>query len=205
MAVRTEELFRTGYFQGLQPGGDAWLRFIFEPKNCRFLPRAAAEDDPSWKQIIPYVVLTCGDQVFGYRRGQRSSESRLRALGSIGLGGHIRAQDETLFAAPGWPAYQAALERELSEEVALQGDVIDDRLVGLINDDSVEVGRFHIGLVHVRRLGQPLAKARESKIAAAHFAPVDEWRQGRGWELETWSQLCLDHWPAIASRPGWLP
>ena len=204
MAVRTEELFRAGYFQGLQAGGDAWLKWIFEPQRSRFLPRAEAENDPRWKQVIPYVMLSCGDAVFTYRRGRRSSETRLRELHSVGLGGHIRHSDESMFAAPGWEAYRAGLERELAEEVEVGAAVTEDRLVGLINDDSSEVGRVHIGLVHLRRVGAPAVRARETKIAGGRFVPVAE-LAGSGSAFESWSELCLLNWERLQAQPGWLP
>lgn len=209
MAVRTDELFRAGYFQGIQLGReqplDVWLRAIFDPHRSRFLPRSQAETDPTWKQVIPYAVLVCGDQVFCYRRGQRSTESRLRALHSIGLGGHIRASDETVFTQPGWPAYDAALRRELAEEVALGAAVAEERLVALLNDDSTDVGRVHIGLVHIWRLAAPVVHARESKIATARFASAAALAADGAGEFETWSQLVLSAWDPLQLQADWTP
>lgn len=205
MAVPTAGLLARGWLQGLQPGGEAWLEYIFEPRHSRFLPRAQAETDPNWKQVIPYVILCCGDQVFVYRRGQRSTEARLRALHSIGLGGHIRHSDDSLFAAPGWPAYQAALQRELGEEVEIGAAIVNQRLVALINDDSTEVGQVHIGLVHLLELAAPLARARESKIASAHFAPLPELISPDAPNFETWSAFCLANWEQLLALPGWQP
>jgi predicted NUDIX family phosphoesterase len=204
LAVPTAGLWGLGEIQGVKVGGTAWLEYVFEPRHSRFLPRAAAEEDPAWKQIIPYVMLACGDKVFCYRRGQRSSETRLRALRSVGLGGHIRHSDDSLFSVPGWPAYQAALRRELEEEVEVQAPIRRERLVGLINDDSTPVGRVHLGLIHILELAEPRVRAREQKIAGAQFAPVAK-LQGECEEFESWSALCLQAWAHLASQPGWLP
>ncbi len=205
MAVPTAELFRAGSFQGLQVGGGAWLDYLFEPRHSRFLPRAAAEADPSWKQVIPYVILACGGEVYCYRRGLQSTEARLRALHSVGLGGHIRPSDETFFQEPGWPAYQAALRRELEEEVAVGAAIESERLVGLINDDATPVGQVHIGLVHLFRLAAPAVKAREAKIAAGRFAPPQALLAPGGPSFESWSQFCLAGWDQLAAHPGWPP
>lgn len=205
LAVPRAGLFAAGHFQGLAVGGAAWLEYVFEPRNSRFLPRAAAETDPAWKQMIPYVLLTCGEEVFCYRRGQRSTEARLRALHSVGLGGHIRASDETFFEEPGWPAYQAALRRELEEEVSIGAQIAEERLVGLINDDATPVGEVHIGLVHIWRLAAPAVTARESKIAAGHFATPASLLAPGAPELETWSRFCLEGWAQLARQPGWRP
>jgi len=204
LAVPTAELWAQGEFQGVKAGGTAWLEFVFEPRHSRFLPRSAAEDDPAWKQIIPYVLLACDDKVFCYRRGQRSSEARLRTQRSVGLGGHIRHSDDSLFSVPGWPAYQAALRRELEEEVEVQAGLRRERLVGLINDDSTAVGKVHLGLIHIIELDEPRVRAREQKIAGGQFAPVAK-LQGETEEFETWSALCLAAWPQLAHQPGWLP
>ena len=203
MAVPTAELFRAGTFQGLQVGGEAWLDYVFEPRHSRFLPRAAAETDPSWKQVIPYVILACGDEVYCYRRGQQSTEARLRALHSVGLGGHIRPSDESFFNQPGWPAYQAALRRELEEEVEIGATFEGERLVGLINDDATPVGQVHIGLVHLFRLSAPQVKARETKIAAGRFATPAALVAPDGPSFESWSQFCLQGWRQLAAHRGW--
>ncbi len=205
LAVEAAELFRPGRFQGLQLGGEAWLAIIFEPRHGRFLPRAAAETDTAWKQVIPYVILACGERVFCYRRGQASGEARLRALHSVGLGGHIARGDEGLFAAPGWPSYQAALARELDEEVTIGAAVRERKLAGLINDDGTAVGRVHIGLVHVWRLAAEAVRAREAKIAAGRFATPRELLAAGAAELESWSRFCLERWDELAAQPGWAP
>lgn len=205
MAVPAAGLWARGGFQGLRPGGSPWLEYIFEPRNSRFLPRAQAEENPEWKQVIPYVILACGGSVFCYRRGQLSTETRLRSLHSVGLGGHVRASDDSLFSAPGWPAYAAALRRELEEEVELDTTVRRERLVGLINDDATAVGRVHIGLVHVFELEQPRVRARERKIAAGRFAGLAGLRGARAPEMESWSALCLRDWERIEAEPGWAP
>jgi predicted NUDIX family phosphoesterase len=204
LAVPTAGLWGLGEIQGVKVGGTAWLEYVFEPRHSRFLPRAAAEEDPTWKQIIPYVVLACDDKVFCYRRGQRSSETRLRTLRSVGLGGHIRHSDDSLFSVPGWPAYQAALQRELEEEVELQAPIRRQRLVGLINDDATPVGRVHLGLIHIFDLAEPRVRAREQKIAGAQFAPVAK-LQTETDEFESWSALCLAAWPRLAPQSGWQP
>ena len=144
------------------------------------------ETDPSFKQIIPYVVLRCSGQIFHYTRGKRATESRLQALRSIGVGGHISADDATLFDSP----YREAMFREVAEEVRLETDYTE-RCVGLINDDSTPVGQVHLGIVHVFELQQPKVERREQALTRAGFASVAELRAQRE-EFETWSQFLLD-------------
>ena len=90
-------LDRIGRFQGYSLDVDTYLPVLLDPGNNHFMERDTAEQDVRYKQLIPYVVLRWGETVFRYVRGQRSSESRLRAMRSIGLGGHIEPADRSLF------------------------------------------------------------------------------------------------------------
>ena len=65
------------------------------------MPRSRAEEDPAFKQIIPYAVFTSGEKILHYVRGAKSGEKRLVSKGSIGVGGHINDHDESLFSFDG--------------------------------------------------------------------------------------------------------
>lgn len=179
-----------GVFHGFSPDVDRYLLAILDPKNNSFRLRAQAETDPSFKQIIPYVVITDGERVLHYVRGKKAGEQRLVAKGSIGIGGHINDEDHSLFAV-GMDAFRAAVEREVREELNVEG-AFDAKPVGLINDDSVEVGRVHFGVVHVLRRRPEQVKKREQVIAQQEWLTPDELRDRRD-RMETWSQFCLDN------------
>jgi predicted NUDIX family phosphoesterase len=132
------------------------------------------------------VVLRWRDQAFHYTRGKASGEARLRALRSIGVGGHISAADQTLFDSP----YREALLREVAEEVRID-TTYEERCIGLLNDDSTPVGQVHIGIVHVFELAEPKVQRREQALTRAGFAPIAE-LQAQSAEFETWSQIVLD-------------
>src|SRR5664279_6659897 len=119
-----------GVFQGFSSDVDRYLPTILDKKNNSFQPRAKAETDPNFKQIIPYVVVTDGKSILHYVRGKKAGEQRLVAKGSIGIGGHINDEDHTLFAV-GMQAFQDAVEREVCEELSVQ-DSFDAKPVGLI-------------------------------------------------------------------------
>jgi len=177
-----------GPFQGLSTDVEHYLSAILEEGNNRFVSRRRAEHDPRLKQLIPYVIFRCGDRVFHYVRGQEAGESRLRAKGSIGIGGHIQPQDLNLFSSSR-TFYLAAAAREVAEEVRVQADHRES-IVALINDDSTPVGRVHFGIVHIWDLDKPAVYRRERQITKAGFVRAEELRARRE-TLETWSQLCL--------------
>src|SRR5664279_4674439 len=183
-----------GVFQGFNADIDHYLPTILDKKNNSFQPRARAETDPAFKQIIPYVVITDGKSVLHYVRGKKGGEQRLVAKGSVGIGGHINDEDHTLFAF-GRQAFQEAVKREVCEELAVQGE-FDVKPVGLINDDSTEVGRVHFGVDHVLFRRPEQVKKNEQVITQVEFLPIDELKAKRG-QMETWSQLCLDNLDAI--------
>jgi predicted NUDIX family phosphoesterase len=186
LAVPARVLDELGRFQGFSPRVEHYLPRLLAPAHLRYLARSEAETDPTHKQIIPYVVLKWRDQVFNYVRGKRATEARLRALRSLGVGGHIGAEDASLFETP----YREALLRELAEEVYLDSPYAE-RCVGLINDDSSAVGQVHLGVVHVFELEQPRARRREQALTQAGFAPLADLRACKD-EFETWSQFLLD-------------
>jgi predicted NUDIX family phosphoesterase len=183
-----------GAFQGFNAAVDRYLPTILDPKNNRFMPRGRAETDPNFKQIIPYVVITDGTSVLHYVRGKKAGEQRLVAKGSIGVGGHINDEDHSLFAV-GMQAFQDAVRREVCEELAVQG-AFDARPVGLINDDSTEVGRVHFGVVHVLRRTPEQVKKNEQVITQMEFLSLADLKAKRE-QMETWSQLCLENLEAL--------
>jgi predicted NUDIX family phosphoesterase len=178
-----------GSFQGLNFEAEKYLGVILSRGNNFFLPRAQAERDPAYKQIIPYVLVAFENSVLHYVRGKKAGEQRLVAKGSIGIGGHMNETDETFFALDE-AAYRAGVEREVNEEIRIDTQ-FDDRIVALLNDDTTEVGRVHLGIVHVFKLAKPKVQKREAIITHLAFRTRAE-LMGRRDSLETWSQICLD-------------
>ena len=135
------------------------------------------------------MLLVHGERVFRYVRGKKSGEQRLVAKASIGIGGHMNDQDQDLFAFD-LGAYENAVKREVEEEMFIETP-FTNHIVALLNDDSNDVGKVHLGVVHIFQLAEEKARKRESVITEAGFVPIAELRQQREM-LETWSQLCLD-------------
>ncbi len=189
LVVRRSLLEELGSFQGLNFKPQQYIGALLSRGNNFFLPRSQAENDPSHKQIIPYALIVHGETVLHYVRGKKAGEQRLVAKGSIGIGGHMNDSDESLFA---WDekAYRAGVEREVGEEVRIDAS-FDDQIVALLNDDTTEVGRVHLGIVHVFRLAEPKVQKREAMITNLSFLSRDELMARRD-TLESWSQLCVD-------------
>ncbi|MEI7809809.1 MAG: hypothetical protein WCJ07_15130, partial [Verrucomicrobiota bacterium] len=183
-----------GVFQGFNAEAERYLQAILDPKNNSFMSRAKAETDPQFKQVIPYVLITDGNSILHYVRGKKAGEQRLVAKGSLGIGGHINDEDHTLFAF-GLQAFQDAVKREVCEELSIQGE-FDARPVGLINDDSTEVGSVHFGVVHILRCAPEQVKKNEQVITQMEFVRVEELKAKRE-QMETWSQICLDNLGAL--------
>ena len=201
LVVRTELFHQLGHFQGFRPIGpgdaDHYLAELLRQENTNFLPRPDMEQDPSFKQLIPYVVFchTGRDgqrSVFQYTRGTGQGEDRLHRKRSVGIGGHISmidcgssgAEDRDTFS-----PYEEGMRRELEEEVIVETE-LTERCVGLINDDETEVGRVHLGIVHLAEVKHPAVAPRESEIVEAGFRPVGELLASLD-AFESWSQICL--------------
>ena len=189
LVVRRGLFDEMGSFHGLNFEPEKYLRALLSRGNNFFLPRAEAENDPSYKQIIPYALIVHGETVLHYVRGKKAGEQRLVSKGSIGIGGLMNDTDESLFA---WDesAYRAGVEREVNEELKIE-TAFEDRIVALLNDDTTEVGRVHLGIVHIFQLAEPKVQKREAMITNLAFLTKEELRARRE-QLESWSQICLD-------------
>jgi len=157
-------------------------------REGRFIRRGDAEDDPSQKQVIPYLVLRDGERWFLMRRTKAGGDARLHDLASIGVGGHLN---------PGDGDVAGGLRREWREE--LETDFTPDFTpVGLLNDDSTPVGAVHVGFVFTADAGGRPVEIRETDKLTGAFATTEE-VDGMRDNLETWSSLAFD---ALANRPG---
>jgi predicted NUDIX family phosphoesterase len=199
LVVRRSLFDELGSFHGLNFEPKKYLRALLSRGNNFFLPRAQAENDPTHKQIIPYAIIAHGDTVLHYVRGKKAGEQRLVAKGSIGIGGHMNEEKDELL----WnfaideAAYRAGVEREVNEEIRIE-TTFEDRIVALLNDDTTEVGRVHLGIVHVFRLAEEKVQKREAMITNMSFLKKEELLARRD-NLETWSQLCVDSFDRLLS------
>lgn len=188
LVVPRETLAETGLFQGLAFDVTPRLERLFAPGTARFMLRSKAEDDPGFKQLIPYVIMCCNGKYLSYVRGKRAGETRLVGNRSLGIGGHIN--DEIALFGDMRKTYFNAVQREVEEEINVKTEY-NDRIVALINDDSNAVGSVHLGVVHLWTLDSEAVEKREQMITQMTFMTADELLAVRD-TMETWSQLCLD-------------
>jgi len=189
LVIRRSLFDELGSFQGLNFEPEKYLKAILSRGSNFFIPRPEAEINPAYKQIIPYAVIAFEKTVLHYVRGKKAGEQRLVAKGSIGIGGHMNETDESLFAMDE-EAYRAGVEREVNEEIKIE-TTFEDRIVALLNDDSTEVGRVHLGIVHIFKLKEAKVQKREAMITGLTFLTKEE-LMARRESLESWSQICLD-------------
>jgi predicted NUDIX family phosphoesterase len=146
-----------------------------------FMRRGDAEDDPTHKQVIPYLVLRDGHRWFLMRRTRAGGDARLHDLWSIGVGGHLN---------PGDGDVEGGLRREWAEEVVADFEP-DFEPVGLLNDDTTPVGAVHLGVVFVADAGGRAVTIREVDKLTGAFATTDDVAAVRD-AMETWSRLVFD-------------
>lgn len=189
--VISRELFdELGSFQGIETDVVRYLEAILDPANNFFMDRGQAEEDPSFKQIIPYALFHHKGQYLHYTRGKSGGESRLHAQGSVGIGGHINPVDER--ADPlGRETYLAGVEREIDEELNIEGSH-KNRIVALLNDDSNDVGKVHLGVVHIFELENDDVTSAEDALANLAFQSAVDLKGSLYDTLETWSKFCVD-------------
>jgi predicted NUDIX family phosphoesterase len=178
---------RAGWYGLRTDGLDGFADLV--AREGSFRPRPAMESDPSFKQVIPYLVLRDGERFFLMRRTRAGGDARLFDRYSIGVGGHLNPGDKDLL---------GGLRREWAEEVVADFEPAF-RLVALLNDDTTDVGSVHLGAVYVAdAAGRPVAIRELDKLEGA-FAEPDEVAAVAD-RLETWSRLTFEYLEASAVR-----
>jgi predicted NUDIX family phosphoesterase len=152
-----------------------------------FVDRSEAEVDPAYKQIIPYAVIRqAAGSFFLLQRKSTQSEQRLHNKFSIGVGGHINPSE----VASGSDLIREGLTREVREELYIAPGY-REHLVGLINDDTTDVGRVHLGVLFELDTISPDVRVRETHKMDGAWALIGD--LGQIYEsLETWSQIVFD-------------
>ncbi len=189
LVVPTSLFHELGCFQGFCADVDRYVGPLLQSPRADYRPRSQMEIDPNFKQLIPYVLFEYRDKegqrhVFQYLRGGGQGEARLHAKRSVGVGGHIASHD-----GGGKAAYVEGMRRELEEEIVIDTPY-EEQCVGLINDDANDVGRVHLGVVHLCRVDRPAVRPRESELLDAGFRPAEDLLAQLD-TFETWSQICL--------------
>ncbi|MGR0160237.1 hypothetical protein [Paenarthrobacter nitroguajacolicus] len=156
-----------------------------------FMKRRTAERDSGVKQVIPYIVVCLNDKILGYRRSGSTTETRLLGWSSIGWGGHIeKADQEGLLDAMSLDGliFNCAL-REISEELSL-GYPVRRRQLGLIVDNSTDVGRHHLGWAELWSYSGDEFSADERTAEHVFRVAISD-RFEHEADLEPWSQWVL--------------
>jgi predicted NUDIX family phosphoesterase len=195
IVLPVDELNAANLAQGFDPDPDHILAAAFKPNVARVMPRSAAEADPRFKQLVCYVVLRRGNLIFHYQRSSMAGERRLAGRRSLGIGGHLNAADvgDCLDS----QSLRRGIRRELDEEVTVDEEP-SVRYLGIINDDSTEVGRVHVGLVALADLSAATVRLRDATLLDGRF-DRPEALVSHASEFETWSQLCL---PSLVNLQG---
>jgi predicted NUDIX family phosphoesterase len=191
LVVRREDVFPDGAWHGfVSENLDRHQRLIRE--RHFFKARSEVENDPSFQQIIPYVVFRHGDRYFLTHRLRASSEKRLRKQYSLGVGGHINPGD-----LEGGDPILDGLRREWSEEVIYEGR-FEARMLGLLNEDSSPVSKVHLGVVFLVDGDTPDIRIRETDKLAGELMSLEEMRMYY-LAMESWSQIVYDR---LVSQPA---
>jgi predicted NUDIX family phosphoesterase len=182
LVVNRETLFSTAVWQGMRKVDFKQYLDLIETHR-EFLPRSLMEVDPTYKQIIPYLVFQYADTFFLMQRAAKASETRLQSKFTLGIGGHIRHDDM----AKGSTIFDWSL-REFHEEVAYDGSLTVTPL-GILNDDSTAVGQVHVGFVLLLQGDSADIKVKD-ELQSGRLVTLAECYEHFD-RLETWSQFVL--------------
>lgn len=201
-AIPTAELWNllTYTYQGFIKGNSDILKKIV--RLGQFRRRNELEEDPSFKQIIPYALISFEEPKLSrdgqnqsyllFRRTSGQTEQRLHNKYTLGVGGHMNPGKSS---EPDEQYITDELKREFFEELRLSDtcSIVDIQFIGFINDETIPVSRVHTGLlfnilvsdkdVYVRETDKMTATWIEKSSLASHYDV-----------LETWSKIAYDHY-----------
>lgn len=163
-------------------------------KKSVFRPREELENDPSYKQLISYTLFISSKRIFVMKRLESQSESRLRGLLSVGVGGHMNPVEGIQ-----WPGKRRIADiksivgintvREIKEEVLVAGNP-PMRILGFLNDDENPVGQVHLGVASVVYLQSPILAVRETDKMVGAWVEFSKLHLLGS--FESWSTLVLE-------------
>ncbi len=181
LVVKRNLLFPQEAFQGFKPEDfGTYLTIINEHQE--FKPRSQMEQDPTYKQIIPYLIFKHADRYFVMQRHKKASEQRLQSKFSLGIGGHINKEDIQSANIFNWA------QREFYEEVNYNGNLTVTPL-GIINDDANAVGQVHIGFTFLLQ-GDSADISVKSELQSGTLMTLEECKLVHD-RMETWSQMLV--------------
>ena len=182
LVVPRSDLFFEGAWHGIKEVDfDAYLDTIAQHKQ--FLWRSVMEEDPTYKQIIPYLIFQYQDRFFLMQRRPNASAKALQNKFSLGIGGHIRQEDMTNGSLFSWA------EREFHEEVSYQGS-LTIKPIGIINDDTNAVGQVHLGFAMLL-VGDSSDITIKDEHKSGVLVALDECATFYD-SMETWSKFIVD-------------
>lgn len=157
--------------------------------NGLFKSRNELENDPSYKQIIPYAIICCNDMLYMFHRTKKQTETRLHNLYSLGVGGHMNPWGESIDV----DYMNHELKRELNEEVIVHKDcnIKDIRPIGFINDDTNEVGKVHLGVLYHIKLSNMHIEINEKEKMTGQWIKITELKNYYS-QMESWSKIYCD-------------
>ncbi len=147
----------------------------------------AMEEDPTYKQIIPYLILKFENKYFCYKRTNKAGEKRLHDNYSIGIGGHINPIDKT----KNNNLILTSIKREFEEEVKYAGKT-EPKLIGYINDDTNPVGEVHLAMVYLIELENQNVTLNEIELNDGKLMDINEIKNYYN-NLESWSQIVYNY------------
>lgn len=143
LVIKSDIIFKDGKWQGLKIDNlDYYINLIKD--NCEFKRRGDVEEDTSFKQVIPYILFSFEDNFFAFKYLGNAGEKRLVDTYNLGVGGHINKEDVNADK----DVLEAGMMREWNEEMNFSGNILEKKLIGILNDDSRPVESVHLGLLY---------------------------------------------------------
>lgn len=174
---------------GFSSAAKLFAHKILAWSSLSFLEREKAEEDPRFKQVIPYIVFRHQGKVLRYTRTKAGGDSRLHSKDSIGIGGHVNDGDGPT----PYVAYMGGIRREIDEEIVAKIDFNTVQLIGCVYDPSTPIGSVHFGMVYIAEVINPEVSSKDPAISDLRWMSREELYDSYE-SLEDWSKHIVDSW-----------
>lgn len=169
LVVSRDIIFKDGSWQGIKTSNLGYYLNLIK-NNYQFKKRSEVENNPYWQQIIPYIIFNFKDKYFLYRYLEKAGEKRLKKDYILGIGGHINPIDVK----PGEDILGVGMMREWEEEVDYKGNLLNKKLVGILNDDKRPVEAVHLALIYIFKGDSLDIDVREKEILSGELVDLKE-------------------------------
>jgi len=168
LVIKRNLIFKKGFWEGIKKENLNYYSDLIKNKS-QFQLREKVETDPTFKQIIPYIIFSFQDRYFIFQHLRKATEQRLKGDWLLGISGHINLVDVN----PNQNIIEVAAQREWGEEIDYRGRIITKKVVGLLNSEKRQVEAVHLAVIYHYKGNSPKISIKEKGVLRGKLVKLE--------------------------------